>query len=30
MIKPGETFYRLVPDQYKRYAVSPSQTNVQK
>ncbi|MBF1996418.1 cell division protein FtsB [Serratia symbiotica] len=30
MIKPGETFYRLVSDQYKRYAVPPSQTNVQK
>jgi cell division protein FtsB len=30
MIKPGETFYRLVPDQYKRHAVSHSQTNVQK
>ncbi|NIG88502.1 cell division protein FtsB [Serratia symbiotica] len=30
MIKPGETFYRLVLNQYKRYAVSPSQSNVQK
>lgn len=23
MIKPGETFYRLVPDPHKRYPVSP-------
>ncbi|NIG62987.1 MAG: cell division protein FtsB [Serratia symbiotica] len=30
MIKPGETFYRLIPNQYKRYAVSTSQTNGQK
>lgn len=30
MIKLGETFYRLVPDKYKRYAVSPLQTNMQK
>ncbi|MCP1065967.1 cell division protein FtsB [Serratia symbiotica] len=30
MIKPGETFYCLVPDQYKRYVFSSSQANVQK
>ncbi|ANS41215.1 cell division protein FtsB [Serratia plymuthica] len=30
MIKPGETFYRLVPDQSRRNATSSSQNNVQK
>ncbi|HEI8866926.1 MULTISPECIES: cell division protein FtsB [Serratia] len=28
MIKPGETFYRLVPDQSRRGAATPSQNNV--
>ncbi|MNG64834.1 Cell division protein FtsB [compost metagenome] len=30
MIKPGETFYRLVPDQSRRNAASASQNNLQK
>ena len=29
MIKPGETFYRLVPDQSRRNAASSSQNNAQ-
>ncbi|MGX1958531.1 cell division protein FtsB [Serratia proteamaculans] len=30
MIKPGETFYRLVPDLSRRNAASSSQNNLQK
>ncbi|WON76257.1 cell division protein FtsB [Serratia sp. UGAL515B_01] len=30
MIKPGETFYRLVPEQSRRNSASPSQNNLKK
>lgn len=30
MIKPGETFYRLIPDQYRRSTAASSQIDLQK